>query len=110
MLEALRVVENSTPNKERWINNWNLLTNHYNEGWLIGEIRITDQEVPLAKGASIRMTETSPIKFINGKDIITSSNSLYHLGIPSINFIVNCLEQKIAYKADNPLWFIKIGE
>ena len=107
MIEIVRAIDNPTPNKERWITNWNLLTNIHNEGRLIGKVNITSQEVPLAEGASIRMTETSPIKSINGKDITTSSNSVYHLGIPSIDFIISCAEQKIAYRAENPLWFIK---
>ena len=109
MVEIVRLVNNPTPNKERWISNWNLLINSHNEYWLIGEIRITDQEVPLAPGAQIRMTETSPIKSVNGRDIITSSNSVYHLvGRPSQTFMDKYWDKDTEYVYDSdPLWFIK---
>ena len=70
---------------------------------LIGFTVGGNQEKPMTPGCNSRLTETSPIKEVVGRSVITESGTTYVLGTPSVRHITNLETAGFKYDDENPI-------
>ena len=96
-----RVRENNAEGKLRYLEDWSLHWDQCHGGYyLTGFVRPGNEDFD---GASLRMTSTSLIKEWNSDHVVTSSNSRYYFGHPSVVYKMGLEAVGFFYDAANPV-------
>lgn len=93
--------------RNRVITCWNIVADKFGV-YLTGILVAGENEIPLAEGASMRITSTSYIKSIDGFNITTISGSTYFLLDPSPNYIRDLEKLGSEYDKANPLGWLEL--
>ena len=100
MLCSVRIRENSQMGKLRYLDDWELHRDRHGGYHLTGFVRPGTEDF---RGSQLRMTSTSLIKEWNDDHVVTSSNSRYYFGHPSVAYKMELEAVGFVYDAANPV-------